>query len=129
MVGESETKASLRIILIDDDPFDVKLIEATLRASLNCHVTAVDSKAALMAYLWRELPDVVISDTNIPGFDGLKVLELMQRLHPGVPFVFCSGTVSSELRVKLILAGARALVSKSDLEGLVAVVKRECGLE
>ena len=50
MVGESETKTSLRIILIDDDPFDVKLIEATLRASLNCHVSAVDSKAALLAY-------------------------------------------------------------------------------
>jgi CheY-like chemotaxis protein len=114
----------LRVLLLDDDPLDVRLMQDTLHASRNCQVTALASKPALLAYLWEALPDVVISDTNIPGFNGLNALELMQKLHPGIPFVICSGSESQALRAAAVAGGAKAWVSKNDLPGLVEVVKR-----
>ena len=82
---------TLRVLLLDDDPLDVRLLQDALHASINCRVTVLHSKSALLLNLWKELPDVVISDTNLPGFDGLKALELIRNLHPGIPFVICSG--------------------------------------
>ena len=117
----------LRVVILDDDPLDVRLVQDALHADRNCLVTALASKPALLAYLWQALPDVVISDTNIPGFNGLKALELMQLLHPIIPFVICSGTNSPEVRAKALAAGAKAWVPKTDLQRLVAVVNQACG--
>jgi len=117
---------ALRVILLDDDPLDVRLLQDILHASRNCHVTAVDSKPALLLNLWKELPDVVISDTNVPGFDGLKALELMRNLHPDIPFVICSGRDNPQVRAKALAAGAKAWVSKEDLQRLMAVVNQVC---
>jgi len=116
----------LRIVILDDDPLDVRLVQDALHADRNCLVTALASKPALLAYLWQALPDVVISDTNIPGFNGLKALELMQLLHPIIPFVICSGTDNPEVRAKALAAGAKAWVPKTDLKRLVAVVNEVC---
>ena len=116
----------LCVVLLDDDPLDVRLICDALQAGMNCRVTVLDSKPALLLNLWKELPDVVISDTNLPGFNGLKALELIQSLHPGIPFVICSGSNSPEMRAKVLAAGAKAWVPKSNLHRLVAVVNLVC---
>jgi len=105
---------------LEDDPLDVKLLQDALQASMNCRVTAVDSKPALLLNLWKDLPDVVISHTNIAGFNGLEALELMQSLHPEIPFVICSGRDSPEVR-------AKAWVPKTEIQRLVAVVNQVCG--
>jgi CheY-like chemotaxis protein len=126
-MANNENESALRVTILDDDPLDVKLLQDALQASMNCRVTAVDSKPALLLNLWKELPDVVISDTNIPGFSGLKALELMQSLHPDIPFVICSGRDSPEVRAKALAAGAKAWVPKSDLQHLVTVVNQVRG--
>ena len=115
-------ESALRVVLLDDDPLDVRLLQDALQEGINCRVTVLDSKPALLLKLWKELPDVVISDTNIPGFSGLKALELMRNLHPEIPFVICSGNDSPEMRSKALAAGAKAWVPKTDLQRLVAVV-------
>jgi len=117
---------ALRVVILDDDPLDARLLQDALHASMNCRVKVLDSKPALLLNLWKELPDVVISDTNLPGFDGLKALELMHNLHPDIPFVICSGSDSPELQAKALAAGAKAWVSKTDLQRLVAVVNQAC---
>jgi CheY-like chemotaxis protein len=117
---------ALRVVLLDDDPLDVKLLQDALQAGVNCRVTVLDSKPALLLKLWKELPDVVISDTNLPGFSGLKALELMRNLHPEIPFVICSGKDDPQVRAKALAAGAKAWVPKTDLQRLVAVMNQVC---
>jgi len=70
---------------------------------------------------------VVISDTNIPGFSGLKALALIQILNPGIPFVICSGNDNPEVRAKALAGGAKAWVPKTNIQRLAAVVNHVCG--
>ena len=121
--GRSDT---LLIYLVDDNPFDVELMTASLQAGMTCRVTSMSSREELLAALDAELPDILISDSNIPRFDGTEVFELMRQKYPSVPFVFCSGAVTPEIRSLASELGARAWVSKNELEQLATVVKQVC---
>lgn len=117
----------LRIVLLDDNPYDVELIRLTLQEGMDCNVTVLDSKLALTSYLENIRPDVVISDSNIPGWDGLEALSFVREKSPRVPFVFCSGSILPEVRERALKHGAKAWVSKNDLQRLIGVVQRVCG--
>lgn len=66
------------VLVADDDPELVALVEATLKNhGLPCHATA-DGLSALR--LARELmPDVVVLDVKMPGIDGFEALEAIRR--------------------------------------------------
>lgn len=128
MSAEQNSDAGLRILLLDDDPFDVELIQKCLQDNFDCVVTIAVTQAELLAELERMIPDVVIADSNIPRFSGMAALELIQQLHPRAPFIFCSGNTNPELRAKALECGAKAWVSKDDLLRLVAVIKRVCAV-
>ena len=127
MANDSKSKMARRFILIDDSPFDAELIEMSLRAKTTCQVALVCSRPELLAELDRALPDVIISDSNIPSFDGLAALALAQQHCPEVPFIFCSGVVSEEVKKTALALGAKAWLSKDDLEHLAMTVCRLCG--
>ena len=129
MVGHSETNSGLRIILIEDNPFDTELIQESLKANLECNVIVVMSRPTFLAELERELPDVILADSNVPRFDSMAALDVVRERHPQVPFIFCSGNESQALRALAMIRGAKGWVSKNDLPGLVAEVKRICGVE
>ena len=128
MVGNSETNAGLRIVLIEDNPFDTELMQESLKANLDCHVVVVMTRQTFLAELERALPNVIIADSNVPRFDSMSALDLVREKYPQVPFIFCSGNESQALRALAIIRGAKAWVSKNDLPALVAEVKRVCGV-
>jgi len=127
MVGNSETNSGIRIILIEDNPFDTELIHESLKANLDCNVVVVMSRPFFLAELERKLPDVIISASNMPRFNSLAALDVVRERYPQVPFIFCSGNESQALRALAIIRGGTAWVSKNDLPALVAEVKRVCG--
>jgi CheY-like chemotaxis protein len=126
MVNVSDPEVELRFVLIDDSPFDAKLIEMSLRAGMACHVIVVVSREEFLVELERALPDAIISDPNLPSFDGLSALALARQHCPEVPVVFCSGVVSEEMKTTASALGAKAWASKDDLDHLVRAVRNLC---
>ncbi len=114
----------LRILLVEDNPFDYELIEAALKMNLDCVVTIISSKQAFEDTLTQETPDFIISDSNLPSFDGLAALALAAEICPAVPFIFCSGNKSPRIKAEALSQGATDYVSKDDLESLVAAIER-----
>lgn len=127
MTNDSSPNVELRFVLIDDSPFDAKLIEMSLRASMACHVIVVASRDEFLAELDRARPDVIISDTNLPSFDGLSALALAKQYCPEVPFVVCSGVVSEDLKTTALALGVKAWLSKDHIDHLVMAVGKLCG--
>lgn len=120
----SNDDRSLRIIHIEDDPCDAELIAAALEVHALSQITTVTTKLALAAEIQTELPDLIISDSNLPGFDGLSALAFATQHCPGIPFVFCSGFLSAEKQAQALAHGAVDCVSKNDLTRLIALVKK-----
>lgn len=122
----SNEALGVKIILLEDNPYDAELIQVILESSLVCRVTVLGSRTEFVNELEHAAPDVVISDSSLPCFEGAEAINLVRQKCPDVPFVFCCGNQSPALREQGLQLGAAAWASKDNLPYLVAVVKRLC---
>ena len=67
---------SARILVVDDNPQNLKLARLVLESSGHAVRGAADAEEALRL-LDEELPDLILMDLQLPGVDGL---ELTRRL-------------------------------------------------
>ncbi|KFE71451.1 hybrid sensor histidine kinase/response regulator [Hyalangium minutum] len=115
----------LRILLLEDSPQDAQLIEAVLEeGGLDFELTRASGQAGFKAALAGGRSDLILSDYNVPGFDGLTALAVAQRSCPDVPFLFVSGALGEERAIELLKRGATDYVLKDRLERLVPSVER-----
>ncbi len=62
-----------RVLVVDDEVHIIELVRGYLEAEGMDVISAADGPSALDAIRER-LPDVVVLDVNLPGFDGFEVL-------------------------------------------------------
>ncbi|MBC8249812.1 MAG: response regulator [Anaerolineales bacterium] len=67
-----------RILIVDDEPFALQLIERILQGHGFKTFTASNSSDALQK-VREEKPDLVILDVMIPGVDGFEVCRHLRR--------------------------------------------------
>jgi PAS domain S-box-containing protein len=115
----------LRILSIEDDPKDSKLIQDLLETEdIVCEVTRIDTQAALLASLEQGRFDLILADYSLPSFDGISALKFAIRACPDVPFIFVSGTLGEEVAVEALKIGATDYVLKTRMSRLVPSVLR-----
>src|ERR1700730_11031671 len=115
----------LRVLLIEDSQSDAELTlwrlkQAGYECAFRCVVNEIEMRAALRA----ELPDLILSDFSLPGFDGMTALAIARAEAPGVPFIFLSGTIGEERAIEALKCGAIDYVLKSNPKRLVPAVER-----
>jgi DNA-binding NtrC family response regulator len=102
-----------RILIVDDEPFNVDLLEQQLADQGYVTCTAADGAQALER-LAADEPDLVLLDWMMPGMSGIEVLERM-RAEPrwrGVPVIMLTARGSLEDKVQGLDAGANDYVTK-----------------
>jgi DNA-binding NarL/FixJ family response regulator len=77
------------------------------------------TKSSSIAVLDKGGFDVILCDSSLPGFDGKAALAMAQAKCPEAPFLFVSGHFLAARMDGLTPAGAKAVISKSDLKSLV----------
>jgi DNA-binding NtrC family response regulator len=113
-----------RILIVDDE----EVISATLREFLEGEqfevATASDMPGAL-AQVESFGPDVVLCDVQLPGGDGLSVLERSLRIRPETLFVMITAYATVETAVAAFRRGAQDYLMKPVLfEDLLAKLDR-----
>ena len=81
----SPFKKADRILVVDDSPDNVFLIQAILEEEGYKIVTASDGRTAL-AQVEQSLPDLVLLDVMMPGMDGFEVTKRL-RDNTSLPFI------------------------------------------
>lgn len=117
-------RAPLRVLLVEDNRFDVELETEVLCAARACDITVVASAAEFDAALRSGPFDIVLSDFSLPGFSGVEALERSLEHSPDTPFVFVSGVLGEEHAVEMLKHGATDYVVKARLSRLPLVVNR-----
>lgn len=103
-----------RILYVDDYPLDRLLVRDALeREHSGFHITEATSREEFEARLAENGYDLVLSDFNILGFDGLEVIEAVRAQHPDLPVVIVTGTGSEEIAVEAMKRGAADYVIKT----------------
>jgi len=97
MVGQ----LSARVLLADDDPVVRKLISRYLVAAGYVVRTAVDGLDALEK-LRAGLPDLIISDLNMPRMSGIELLEVVRKRFPQIPVIVISAVAADEMPEEVV---------------------------
>ena len=82
------------LLVVDDDPDMLRLLTIRLTAA-GYRVTAVTSAEAALTQLHIERPQLVLSDVQLPGRDGLALFDDIRAAHPSVPVILLTahGTI------------------------------------
>ena len=122
-----DSQLSHSILLVDDDENSCELLRSMLvmkfpHAKFYC---AGDGKAGLEACR-RYLPDIVITDINMPGMDGVQMLANLSVIKPDVCVIVVTAHSDRQNIDRIISTGLPVeLVSKPvDFKILFASIKR-----
>lgn len=114
-----------RVLVVDDMPTNVKLLEAKLAAEYFDVICAMSGEEAL-ASIREKQPDIVLLDVMMPGMDGFEVCRLIKTdprtMH--IPVVMVTALDQPSDRVTGLEAGADDFLTKPvDDLALMARVK------
>lgn len=105
MSAVSGSSSPMRLVAIDDDPKNLKLVNFILaNAGLEIH-TASDPQAG-MDLIRRLRPHIVLMDLVMPGVQGMELLEKIVEFDPGIDVILMTGYYSTESAVEAIQKGA-----------------------
>jgi len=101
----------MKLVVIDDDPQNVKMVQFVLAdEQLEIH-TASDAQRGLDV-IRRTHPQAVLLDLVMPGVQGMELLEKILDFDPGVDVILMTGYYSTESAVEAIQKGASDYLPK-----------------
>ncbi len=112
-----------RVLIVDDDPAIREILMTLLEGQGYEVLTANDGFDGLTA-LKRSLPDVIISDLEMPNMSGFEFLAVVRRRFPGISVVVISGAFSGVSVPKSVLADAFLSKRGFQPEGLLALISK-----
>jgi CheY-like chemotaxis protein len=100
------TPSKRQVLVVDDDP-SVRDSVARLLTSAGYDVAAAEDGLEALLQLNKVVPDVVVSDLNMPRMSGFDLLSVVRRCFPGIVTVAMSGAYrnSDELPPEVIADG------------------------
>jgi CheY-like chemotaxis protein len=115
-----------RLLVVDDDPVVLNLVQIRLKTGGHRVVSATDPDEALRVVDERGLPDVAVLDVSMPGMSGLELLAQL-RERPGaerLPAVFLSARVQPQDIEAGRALGATYLTKPFVASALLAAIDR-----
>jgi len=119
--------STIRVLLIEDNPGDGRLIEEFLADAHSVHFDLVraDRLSAGLTRLERGEIDIVLLDLILPDSRGLETFRQVRDRAAGVPVVILSGVEDDELAMRAVQEGAQDYLVKGSVKAhsLVRVLR------
>jgi CheY-like chemotaxis protein len=101
-------------LVVDDSAMDRRLAGTLLRRA-GIEPTYADNGAAALALLEQHVPDIVLTDLQMPEMDGLDLVREIRARFAHVPVILMTAHGSEEIAVKALQRGAASYVPKRSL--------------
>lgn len=115
----------LRVLMVEDVPADAELsLQALRQHGYRVCADIVSTREEFNLKLSKALYDVVLSDFDLPDWDGFDVLSQLESLQQDIPFILVTGALNEATAAKMIDRGADDYVFKDQLSRLPLAVRR-----
>lgn len=94
-----------RVLVVEDDPDLREALVDTLELA-GCEVLQAESAETALAIIPRQALDIVVSDINMGGMDGLGLLKEIRSHYPQLPVLLITAYASISASVEAIQNGA-----------------------
>lgn len=114
-----------RILVVDDSAVDRKLAGGLLSKNPDWQVYYAHDGAEALQEIELHLPDLVLTDLQMPQMNGLELVTKVREEYPLVPIILMTAKGSEEIAVQALQRGAAYYVPKKMLsQELREVVER-----
>lgn len=111
-----EIVKSATILVIDDQPANVKLLQKSLELDGYFNVTTTTDPAQGLEFFRQDRHDLVLLDLNMPEINGFQVMETMHEIidedDDFLPVIVLTAQTDRESRLRALEAGARDFLTK-----------------
>lgn len=131
LLSSLDEKREQKVLIVDDEPVNLKLLGAHLRKGGYTVIEAPDGKSALEK-AEQTKPDLILLDIMMPGMDGLETCHFLKENDEtkDVPVIFLSALSDSEVKTKGLEVGGVDYISKPfDSREMLARVKTHLTLK
>ncbi|MFA6978913.1 MAG: response regulator [Ignavibacteriaceae bacterium] len=109
----------IKILILEDVPEDAEIIERHLRRfGLTFTSKRVETESDFLKALARFSPDIILADYLLPSFNAVYALSDKKSVAPDIPFIVVTGSVSEDIAVECMKAGAEDYILKTNLKRL-----------
>jgi two-component system cell cycle sensor histidine kinase/response regulator CckA len=115
----------LRILHVEDSENDSEIIrQLLLKDGITCEIERQETQEEFVDRLQANNYDLIFADCRLPGFTGMRALDLARQYAPATPFIFISGSMGEDSAIESLRNGATDYVLKGRLSRLVPAVRR-----
>lgn len=111
-----ETKTGNRYVLsvlyVDDEPLLLDICKLYLEQCSDISVSVSSSVEYALTLLETTSFDVIISDYQMPGTDGMGFLKILRKKHCTIPVILFTGSGGEEVKVEAMRNGAMFYLRK-----------------
>lgn len=121
-----QPRSACRVLVVDDDEMMCQFIERSLKRRA-FEVTCETSPNGALELLTTEDFDVVVSDLNMEGLDGLAFAQKVIELRPDTPVILITGSDLVQVAIDGVKTGAWDFLAKPlDPKVLAISIERAC---
>ena len=106
------------VLLVDDSATDRTIISGLLKKN-GFTVRLAENGLGAVKQLAGKLPDIVLTDMQMPKMDGLELVKAVRKNYPDVPVILMTGHGSEALAAEALRNGAASYVPKAQMKELL----------
>ena len=110
-----------KVLIVDDDE-QARLLERHILESAGHELFFAKNGAEAMRLFMRKTPDVVVTDLQMPGGDGIELIEALVGMFPDVKIIAVSGKGTEVLNTAKMMGARTALPKPVDPQVLLDAV-------
>lgn len=105
----------LKVLVVDDAATDRIRVAGIAAKWKSCEVLQADNGQSAVEVVSAQLPDIVLTDLNMPEMDGLELVKAVREDFPHIPVILMTGDGSEEMAASALQTGAASYVPKNRL--------------
>lgn len=124
MMTQAKTQGKAQVLVVDDDPGLLRLMQLRLEAA-GYGATLADSGERALAQLAVSRPQVVVTDLQMGGMDGIALFEAIRAENPALPVIILTAHGTIPDAVSAVKGGVFGYLTKPfDAKALLVEIER-----
>ena len=124
MATQGKTQGKAQVLVVDDDPGLLRLMQLRLEAA-GYGATLADSGERALAQLAVSRPQVVVTDLQMGGMDGITLFEAIRAENPALPVIILTAHGTIPDAVSAVKGGVFGYLTKPfDAKALLVEIER-----
>jgi CheY-like chemotaxis protein/anti-sigma regulatory factor (Ser/Thr protein kinase) len=103
------------VLVVDDSAMDRHLAGAIVQKMAGWTAIFAGNGVEALAFLEKQLPDIVLTDMLMPEMDGLQLVQAIRSKYPMVPVILMTAHGSEDIAIQALQKGAASYVPKKGL--------------